>query len=164
MLAKERPGHIVKRRRGTRCMRGRERRAIRFGNKQVREGQAGWRDGRARKRQISRRFPAGARGDEGLQRGTAEKRQTYRRKGVEGAKGGRESTGRSMTEVVLARDVHQGNRHAQFHQVNAVNRQLSFSGEFNSFIVSISSEFCRIAFTQEGRGGRETHTCFHILA
>lgn len=44
-LAQERPRRIVKRRRGTRCEGEGEKGAIQFGNKQVREGRAGRRDG-----------------------------------------------------------------------------------------------------------------------
>lgn len=44
-LAQERPRRIVKRRRGTRCEGEGEKGAIRFGNKHVREGRAGRRDG-----------------------------------------------------------------------------------------------------------------------
>lgn len=80
-LAQERPRRIVKRRRGTRC-RGRERKVqsdLEI-NKLGRGGQDGGREGG--RRQISRRFPARARGDEGLQRCTAEKQQIDRSKGV----------------------------------------------------------------------------------
>lgn len=174
-MAKERPGHIVKGRQGTRCMRGRERRAIRFGNKLVREERAGWRDGRARKRQISRRFPAGARRDEGLQR-------NGKHTGGKGSKGQKEA-GNPLDgqwqrwcwpeTSIRAIDMHSsirlmpltGSLWYQAAKASSLRlqqiRQLSFSGEFNSFIVSISSKFCRAAFTQEGRGGRGKKT--HLL-
>lgn len=98
MLAKDRPRHIVKRRRGTRCMRGRERKVQ--SDLEINKLGRGGHDGGTRNRQIRRRFPERAWRDQGLQSRTAEEMQIHRNKEVRWAKGDRKSTEKTTKEQV----------------------------------------------------------------
>lgn len=95
MLAEDGPRHIVKRRRGTRCRRGRKRKgAIRFGNKQVREGRR--HEEQTNEEKISRERWR----DEGLQRRTAAEMQIPRNEEVRRANGDRKCSQESIEEQV----------------------------------------------------------------